>query len=82
MSKNRRKGLVLVYTGDGKGKTTASLGTAFRALGYGWKVVMIQFIKGTWKYGEMETVKQFGENFEGCLADPPLHLRDCHLAAL
>lgn len=64
MSENRRKGLVLVYTGDGKGKTTAALGTAFRALGYSWKVVMIQFIKGTWKYGEMETVKQFGENFE------------------
>jgi cob(I)alamin adenosyltransferase len=60
----RRKGLLIVYTGEGKGKTTAALGTAFRALGYGWKVCMIQFIKGTWKSGEMRTIAEFGERFD------------------
>ena len=56
---NKTKGLVAVFTGNGKGKTTASLGLAFRALGHGHKVCIIQFIKGSWKYGEMETAKQF-----------------------
>jgi cob(I)alamin adenosyltransferase len=48
----RRKGLIIVNTGDGKGKTTAALGLAFRALGVGFKVFMVQFIKGKWKTGE------------------------------
>ena len=48
----KKKGLLIVYTGDGKGKTTAALGMAIRALGYNWKVCIIQFIKGSWKYGE------------------------------
>ncbi|PIQ85612.1 MAG: cob(I)yrinic acid a,c-diamide adenosyltransferase [Candidatus Omnitrophica bacterium CG11_big_fil_rev_8_21_14_0_20_45_26] len=60
----KKKGLILVYTGDGKGKTTAALGVAFRALGWGMKVAMIQFIKGNWKYGEMNSAKQFGGHFE------------------
>ena len=64
MTKTRRKGLLLVYTGEGKGKTTAALGTALRALGYNWKISMVQFIKGTWKYGEMNTIADFGERFE------------------
>ena len=64
MTRARRQGLLLVYTGDGKGKTTAALGTALRALGYNWKVCMVQFIKGTWKYGEMESIATFGERFE------------------
>src|SRR3989304_9777561 len=58
------KGLVIVYTGSGKGKTTAALGLAMRAVGQGMKVVMIQFIKGTWKYGEMETSKRLMPDFE------------------
>jgi cob(I)alamin adenosyltransferase len=48
----RRRGLVLVNTGDGKGKTTAALGLLFRALGSGFKVFMVQYIKGKWKTGE------------------------------
>jgi cob(I)alamin adenosyltransferase len=46
------KGRIIINTGDGKGKTTAALGTAFRALGHGQKVCVIQFIKGQGKYGE------------------------------
>ena len=51
MSK-RRRGLIMVVTGDGKGKTTSALGLAFRALGNGFKVFMVQYIKGKWKTGE------------------------------
>ena len=47
------KGLTIVYTGKGKGKTTAALGIALRATGYKKKICMIQFIKGSWHYGEM-----------------------------
>jgi cob(I)alamin adenosyltransferase len=47
-----RRGLLIVYTGNGKGKTTASLGLAFRALGHGMKVFVLQYIKGKWKTGE------------------------------
>ncbi len=59
-----RKGLVIVYTGKGKGKTTAALGIALRALGYSYKVCMIQFIKGSWHYGEMTSSKRLGPEFE------------------
>jgi len=55
-SKNKN-GLILIYTGNGKGKTTAALGTAFRSIGYDWNVCIVQFVKGNWKYGEMESVK-------------------------
>jgi len=58
------KGLLLVFTGNGKGKTTAALGLAFRALGHGQKVAMIQFIKGSWKYGEMESAKAFPDQLD------------------
>ncbi|ETR65234.1 MAG: hypothetical protein OMM_14587 [Candidatus Magnetoglobus multicellularis str. Araruama] len=54
-----KEGLVIVNTGDGKGKTTAALGQAFRAMGYKYKVCVIQFIKGTWKYGELVSKDQF-----------------------
>jgi cob(I)alamin adenosyltransferase len=59
-----RRGLLIVYTGDGKGKTTAALGTALRAVGQGFKVLMIQFIKGSWRSGEMESARLLGESFE------------------
>ncbi|MFH1721526.1 MAG: cob(I)yrinic acid a,c-diamide adenosyltransferase [Candidatus Altiarchaeota archaeon] len=50
-------GLVQVYTGDGKGKTTASLGLAFRAAGHGFNVLMVQFMKGCNFLGELEAAK-------------------------
>jgi len=56
-----RKGLIIVYTGPGKGKTTAALGTALRAVGQGLKVLMVQFIKGSWHYGELEVGRLLGE---------------------
>jgi cob(I)alamin adenosyltransferase len=58
-----RKGLLLINTGPGKGKTTAAMGTALRAVGNGMKVLMIQFIKGSWHYGELDAVQSFGSNF-------------------
>ncbi|QQG65886.1 cob(I)yrinic acid a,c-diamide adenosyltransferase [Desulfobulbus oligotrophicus] len=54
-----QKGLLIVYTGDGKGKTTAALGMAMRAAGHGLPVCFVQFIKGSWHYGELEAVKRF-----------------------
>ncbi len=53
------KGLLIVFTGNGKGKTTAALGMALRAAGHGLKVLILQFIKGAWSYGELETLKRF-----------------------
>jgi cob(I)alamin adenosyltransferase len=58
-----RKGLLLINTGPGKGKTTAAMGTALRAVGNGMKVLMLQFLKGSWHYGELDGVKAFGESF-------------------
>jgi cob(I)alamin adenosyltransferase len=56
------KGLVQVYTGNGKGKTTASLGLVFRALGHGLRIHVMQFMKGQTIYGELESAKQFADN--------------------
>ena len=58
------EGLTIVYTGKGKGKTTAALGLALRASGYEKKICMIQFIKGSWHYGEMDSSKKLEPNFE------------------
>jgi cob(I)alamin adenosyltransferase len=58
-----RRGLIIVNTGPGKGKTTAAMGTALRAVGQGMHVLMLQFLKGSWHYGELDAVKPFGENF-------------------
>lgn len=58
------QGLIIVYTGKGKGKTTAALGMALRAIGHGYTICMIQFIKGSWHYGEMSSSKRLEPEFE------------------
>ncbi len=74
-----KKGLLMVHTGNGKGKTTAALGLAFRALGHRLPVCIIQFIKGGWKYGELNSAERFaglldfhvvGEGFTWNSKDP------------
>jgi cob(I)alamin adenosyltransferase len=61
-----RHGLVIVYTGNGKGKTTAALGMVLRALGQGWRVLIIQFFKGDWPvvFGELEMAKRLAPQLE------------------
>jgi cob(I)alamin adenosyltransferase len=73
----QRHGLILINTGPGKGKTTAALGTAFRAAGNGMRVLILQFLKGSWHYGELDaaqalstalgegsfTIRQMGRGF-------------------
>lgn len=57
------RGLIIVNTGPGKGKTTAAMGTGLRAVGNGLKVLMLQFLKGSWHYGELDAVQAFQGNF-------------------
>ncbi len=59
-----QKGLVIVYTGGGKGKTSAALGLVLRAVGYNHKVCMIQFVKGSWHFGELDSAKRLAPEFE------------------
>ena len=54
------KGLIIVFTGQGKGKTTAALGMALRTLGHGENVAIVQFIKGGWNPGESKALKVYG----------------------
>ncbi|MDR0440524.1 MAG: cob(I)yrinic acid a,c-diamide adenosyltransferase [Candidatus Accumulibacter sp.] len=56
------RGVTIVITGNGKGKTTAAFGTLFRALGHGQRVGLVQFIKGTRATGEVTFLEQFGQN--------------------
>ena len=62
--RNLEKGLVIVFTGNGKGKTTAALGMGLRTLGHGYKVAIIQFIKGAWTTGEQKAFEKFSNNIE------------------
>ena len=55
-----QKGLLMVHTGPGKGKSTAAFGLALRALGHGWKVGVVQFGKGGWRSGEREMLEKLG----------------------
>ncbi len=75
----KNRGLVIVYTGDGKGKTSAALGNCLRALGHGMRVLIIQFFKGDWPvvFGELESAKahpnleifQLGKGFVKIMGD-------------
>lgn len=69
---NREPARVLVFTGDGKGKTTAALGLAFRAAGHGLRVLVLQFVKGGQKTGELAAA----------LAHPAFEIRQCGLGFL
>ena len=60
-SKTIEKGLLIVNTGPGKGKSTAAFGLMLRALGHGWRVGVVQFIKGAWETGERRALDAFGE---------------------
>ena len=60
-SKTIEKGLLIVNTGPGKGKSTAAFGLALRALGHGWRVGVVQFIKGAWDTGERRALEAFGD---------------------
>ncbi len=72
------KSLLIVFTGKGKGKTTAALGMALRAAGHGMRVLILQFIKGTWRYGELDalkrlptvTIEPLGQGFTWTRNDP------------
>lgn len=59
-----KKGLIMVHTGEGKGKTTAGLGMVLRCLGRGYKVAIVQFIKGKWIPGELKALRTFGDQVE------------------
>jgi len=59
--KTREKGLLMVHTGKGKGKSTAAMGLAVRAIGSGMKVGIVQFVKGAWETGEREVLAKFPE---------------------
>jgi cob(I)alamin adenosyltransferase len=60
-SKQIEKGVLLVHTGPGKGKSTAAFGLVLRALGHGWRVGVVQFIKGAWHTGERDALQRFGD---------------------
>jgi cob(I)alamin adenosyltransferase len=60
-TKTVEKGLLIVHTGKGKGKSTAAFGLVFRALGHGFKVGIVQFVKGRWETGERASLDRFGD---------------------
>ena len=84
--KNREKGLIIVHTGNGKGKTTAALGMVMRSLGHGYKVAIVQFIKGAWEPAEKAVLERWQEQLkfhamgEGFTWDTQDRERDIELA--
>ena len=69
-----RRGLILINTGPGKGKTTAALGTAIRAAGNGMRVLILQFLKGSWHYGELDAIAALGAAL-GTPEDPSIIIK-------
>ena len=63
-TKTIEKGLLIVHTGKGKGKSTAAFGMVFRALGQGMKVGVVQFVKGKWETGERVVLEKFADQVE------------------
>ena len=61
MKGENTKGLLMIFTGNGKGKTTAAIGLSVRAAGHGMRTCFIQFIKGSWHYGEMDALKRLSD---------------------
>jgi cob(I)alamin adenosyltransferase len=82
------KGLIIVNTGNGKGKTTAALGMVLRSLGHGYNVAIIQFIKGAWEPAEKAAFDSWGDQLafhamgEGFTWDTQDRDRDIHMAEL
>jgi cob(I)alamin adenosyltransferase len=60
-TKTEERGLLIVHTGKGKGKSTAAFGMVFRAIGHGFKVGVVQFVKGAWGTGERDVLEHFPE---------------------
>lgn len=60
-TKTEERGLLIVHTGKGKGKTTAAMGLAVRCIGHGMKVGLVQFVKGVWETGERRVLEAFPE---------------------
>ena len=88
-SKTIEKGLLIVNTGPGKGKTTAAMGLALRALGHGWHVGIVQWVKGTWRTGEKPALEKFadlvefhalGNGFTWNTQDKTKDIADCEAA--
>ena len=74
MTETSRRGLIVINTGPGKGKTTAALGTAIRAAGNGMRVLILQFLKGSWHYGELDAIDALGKTL-GTPEDPAIVIR-------
>jgi cob(I)alamin adenosyltransferase len=74
MTETSRRGLIVINTGPGKGKTTAALGTAIRAAGNGMRVLILQFLKGSWHYGELDAIEALGKAL-GTAEDPAIVIR-------
>jgi cob(I)alamin adenosyltransferase len=74
MTETQRRGLIVINTGPGKGKTTAALGTAIRAAGNGMRVLILQFLKGSWHYGELDAIAALGSAL-GTAEDPAIVIR-------
>lgn len=81
------RGLVLVHTGDGKGKSSSAFGVIARGLGWGWRVAVVQFIKGEWKTGERQFFERFPDQVvwramgEGFTWDTQDRARDVEVAS-